>query len=242
MEAYTAFAGVYDSFMSHIPYEKWADNIHRYLKNNNIGTKILELGCGTGRFTLLMEEKGYKMTGIDNSIEMIKSARKKKSKSDFILQDMRAIELEESFDGVISVCDSMNYLSEEFDLESVFMGVSGVIKPGGIFIFDLKTEKFYKELGENVYTDDNEFGSYIWKNSYDEDTRDNYYELTFFIHKKKDLYVKRTEEHVQHVFLEDEIKKCAEKTGFLIKAVLDESMEVTGNADSQRIYYILERK
>ena len=246
MRAYTTFASVYDSFMSHIPYEEWAQLIDEYFKENKISGDVLELGCGTGRFAFLLEEKGYNVMGIDNSPDMIKTAlrnaKAKHSRCGFILQDMRVIEQTKKYNAVVSVCDSMNYLLEEFDLESVFCGVANVLLTGGIFIFDMKTESFYKSLGDNVFTDENENGSYIWKNYYDEENRDNSYELTFFIHKKKNLYTKEMEEHIQHVFTADEIERCAHKAGLVIKAVLGIDLKAPGDYNAQRIYYVVERK
>ena len=240
MAQYSDFARVYDTFMNNIPYEEWAMLVANKLKEYNGGRKVLELGCGTGTFSFLMEKKGYEVVGIDCAPDMvkeaIKKAKKNKSTCKFELQDMRVIEQEELFDSVISVCDSINYLSEEFDLQSTFDGAFNVLKDGGIFMFDMKTEEFYKSLGENIFVDENEEGCYIWKNFYDEETRDNSYELTFFIKKKKDLYTKVCEEHVQHVFYEEEILRCAKNAGFVLK-------EKFGDGEAkQREYYIFERK
>lgn len=246
MSAYSAFASVYDSFMSHIPYDEWGKLIDEYLKKNNVQGKLLELGCGTGKFSFIMEKKGYNVIGVDNSPEMIQCAKKiakvGKSNCDFVLQDMRVLEQQEEFGAIISVCDSMNYLTDEFDLESVFEGVAKYLSPNGLFLFDLKTESFYKSLGEQVFTDENENGHYIWKNFYDEENKDNYYELTFFIHKRKELYEKRTEEHLQHVFTRDEIWQAADKAGLVVKETLDMNFDNPGDENAQRIYYVLERK
>lgn len=240
MAQYSDFARVYDTFMNNIPYGEWVEFLTNKIKEYNDGCRILELGCGTGTFSFLMEEKGYSVVGIDCAPDMIKEANRKakkvKSGCRFELQDMRVIEQEEEFDNVISVCDSMNYLSEEFDLQSTFDGVASVLKKGGLFVFDMKTEEFYKSLGDNVFVDENEDGCYIWKNFYDEESRDNSYELTFFIKKKKDLYTKVCEEHVQHVFYEEEIINCAKNAGFLLK-------EKIGDGEAkQREYYIFERE
>ena len=246
LSAYSVFASVYDSFMSHIPYEEWGNLIDEYFKNNNIHGDILELGCGTGKFSFIMEKKGYNVIGVDNSPEMIKCASKlakaNKSSCEFVLQDMRVLEQTKQFEAIVSVCDSMNYMTDEFDLESVFEGVSNLLSPSGIFLFDLKTESFYKSLGEQIFTDENENGNYIWKNYYDEENRNNYYELTFFIHKRKGLYEKREEEHLQHVFTRDEIERAADKTGLVVKETLDMKFNNPGDENAQRIYYVLERK
>ena len=243
---YTAFAEVYDEFMSNIPYDEWAKLIDTRLRKESTGTKILELGCGTGTFTFLMEEKGYNITGIDCSKEMVDiavtKAKKTKKKSRFLLQDMRAIELNESFDCVISICDSMNYMNDTFDLNCVFECVRKVLNDGGIFLFDMKTESFYEELGENVYTDETEKGDYIWKNFYDKENRDNYYELSIYVRKRNNLYTKHIEEHLQHAFTQSEVLEAAEKNGFCVVDIVGQDLISPADYEAERVYYILQRK
>ena len=56
MEQYSAFARVYDLFMNNIPYEEWADLVGEKLSPYHVKNSILELGCGTGTFSFLLEE------------------------------------------------------------------------------------------------------------------------------------------------------------------------------------------
>lgn len=245
---YTAFAEVYDEFMSNIPYNKWAELIAARLSKmqKEKGKKILELGCGTGTFTFLIEDQGYDVTGIDCSEDMVKIARSKakknRKKSKFMLQDMRMLEINEKFDCVISVCDSMNYMQDMFDLNSVFESVSNVLAEDGIFLFDMKTEAFYEELGENVFTDETPKGDYIWKNFYDKENRDNYYELSIYVHKKNNVYTKHIEEHLQHVFTISEVKEAAEHYGFKVVDIVGLDLESPADFEAERVYYILQRK
>ena len=128
MEAYSEFAGVYDLFMDNVPYEAWRDYIVEILKSHNITDGIvLDLGCGTGKMTRLLAQAGYDMIGVDASEEMLAVAMEHKSLDSSILylnQDMRAFELYGTVKAVISVCDSINYITKEEDLLAVFRMVN----------------------------------------------------------------------------------------------------------------------
>ena len=141
MEAYTSFAEVYDTFMDNVPYEEWGGYIHRMLCENNINDGILlDLGCGTGTMTELFAGFGYDMIGVDNSADMLEIAMEKKEASGhdilYLLQDMRAFELYGTVRAVLSVCESVNYMTDPADLLRVFRLVNNYLDPGGIFIFD----------------------------------------------------------------------------------------------------------
>lgn len=120
MEAYSDFARVYDIFMDNVEYEKWAEYLIESLKEYGIEDGIvLELGCGTGVMTELLAESGYDMIGVDNSEEMLGEAMEKRAESGheilYLEQDMREFELYGTVRAVVSVCDCMNYITEEDD-------------------------------------------------------------------------------------------------------------------------------
>ena len=144
MESYGKFAQVYDLFMDNVDYEAWADYLEECLKSEGIGNGLVaELGCGTGTMTGLLAQKGYDMIGVDNSEEMLAEAAEKKMESGqdilYLLQDMREFELYGTVQAVISVCDSLNYITDREELKQVFRLVNNYLDPGGIFLFDVNT-------------------------------------------------------------------------------------------------------
>ena len=144
MEAYGDFARVYDMFMDNIPYEQWCAYLTGLLKEYGVQDGlVLELGCGTGSMTELLADSGYDMIGIDNAPQMLQKAMEKKQESGqdilYLLQDMREFELYGTVRAVVSICDSMNYITEEDELLEVFRLVNNYLDPDGIFIFDLNT-------------------------------------------------------------------------------------------------------
>lgn len=187
MEAYTSFASVYDTFMDNVPYEEWGGYIHELLCRFGVKDGIvLDLGCGTGSMTEILAGLGYDMIGVDNSEDMLEIAMEKRMESGhdilYLLQDMREFELYGTVRAVVSVCDSVNYITDPEELKEVFRLVNNYLDPGGIFLFDFNTEYKYREvLADNTFAEDRGECSFIWDNYYYEDEKINEYDLTLFI-------------------------------------------------------------
>ena len=221
MEAYTSFAAVYDTFMDNVPYEEWADYLWRLLQEYGIADGlVLELGCGTGSMTELLASKGYDMIGVDNSEDMLELAMEKRIESGYdilyLLQNMQEFELYGTVRAVVSVCDSVNYVTDEEELTEVFRLVNNYLDPHGVFIFDFNTEYKYQEiLGEQVIAEEREECSFIWDNYYDEEQKINEYELTLFVQSQEDpeLYRKYQEVHYQRAYTLERIRNLIEKAG-----------------------------
>lgn len=249
--AYESFAYVYDIFMDNIPYDEWCGYLIGLLKEYNIDDGlVLELGCGTASVTERLSAAGYDMIGIDNSMDMLEIAMEKKEESGkdilYLLQDMREFELYGTVKAVVSICDSMNYITEEEDLLEVFRLVNNYLDPGGIFIFDMNTKYKYEEiLGENTIAENREDASFIWDNYYDREEQINEYDLALFIpeeHKGEVLYRKYEEVHYQRAYDLEVVKGLLEQAGMEFVTVYDAFTRKAPGADSQRVYIIAREK
>ncbi|SEL04194.1 Methyltransferase domain-containing protein [Pseudobutyrivibrio ruminis] len=241
MEAYTGFATVYDRYMDNIPYDDWAQNIKVLFEKYNMPMEIVcDLGCGTGQMTRRLKEMGYDMIGIDVSYDMLMEAMSQED-SDGILylcQDMRSFELYGTVGAVISLCDSMNYLADTDELLQVCKLANNYLDPKGLFIFDMKTDSYYKKLGTGTIAENREEGSFIWENEYNPDTRDNYYYLTIYEENEEGTFDRFEEEHMQHAFTVDEVKDAIKESGLELLQVLDVSTMEAPTEDSDRLYFI----
>ena len=240
MEAYTSFAEVYDTFMDNVPYQEWADYLEERLKEYGIEDGlVMELGCGTGSMTQILSEKGYDMIGIDNSEDMLELAQEKKEKTGRdILQDMREFELYGTVRAVVSVCDCVNYVTEEEDLAEVFRLVNNYLDPDGVFLFDFNTKYKYQEiLGDQVIAEDREACSFIWDNYYDEEEEINEYELTLFVQceEQKSLYRKYQELHYQRAYTLEQMKELLAAGGLIFEAAYDAYTLEEPTSKSERI-------
>ena len=225
MASYESFAQVYDLFMDNVPYYEWCRNLLSMMEKYQIPKGLMaELGCGTGKMTRLLQREGFDMIGIDNSYDMLGIAMEQ-GPADilYLCQDMREFELYGTVGAIVSVCDSMNYLPTVEDLTQVLRLANNYLDPGGIFIFDVNTEyKYSRILGDNVFAENREQGSFIWQNEYDEESRINAYELTLYIADEDgENYSRYAEEHFQRAFSMDEILKAVSESGMAFVDALD---------------------
>ena len=245
MEAYTSFAAVYDTFMDNIPYEEG----EKYLKSllYEYGVReglVLELGCGTGNMTEILAQSGYDMIGVDNAEEMLEIAIEKRMKSGldilYLQQDMREFELYGTVKAIVSVCDSVNYILEEEELEEVFRLVNNYLDPGGVFIFDFNTVYKYREiLGDQTIAENREECSFIWDNYYYEEERINEYELSLFIREgDSELYRKYQETHFQKAYDLETMKRLITQSGLEYITAYDAFTKEAPTRVSERIYVI----
>lgn len=242
--AYGSFASVYDTFMDDVPYEEWAGYLTGLLKEHGVNDGlVLDLGCGTGTLTEILAKRGYDMIGVDNSEDMLEIAKDKQEQSGldvlYLLQDMREFELFGTVRAVVSICDSVNYITEEEELRTVFSLVNNYLDPGGIFIFDFNTVHKYRDvLGEQTIAENREEGSFIWDNYYDEEEEINEYDLTLFIREEEGVYRKYEETHYQKAYSLASIVRLISQSGLSFVAAYDAFTRNQPDENSERIYVI----
>ena len=265
--SYSAFAYVYDELMDNVPYDAWAEYLIGLLKENGVVDGLVcELGCGTGQMTRRLAAAGYDMIGIDLSEEMLDVAREQEYgayEGDFeeeeveedaaepsilyLQQDMREFELYGTVSAVVSICDSMNYMTSDEDLLSVFRLVNNYLDKDGVFIFDMNTEYKYKELmGDTTIAENREDVSFIWENLYDEEKRLNEYCLTLFAKAETEdedeegpaLYEKYEEVHLQRAYPLAEVKRLLAEAGMTFVAAYDVLTHEAPGAQCERMYIV----
>ena len=225
---------------------------------------VLDLGCGTGQITRRLRDMGYDMTGVDSSDEMLEIARAHEierfdgaetqdiEESDgtvaqesadsilYICQDMRELDLFGTYQGVVSVCDCMNYITEKDDFLKVLKRVNNFLHPGGVFIFDINTEyKYEKVLADNTFAENRDEGSFIWENEYDSDKKLNIYDLTLFIRGGDGRFDKFFEQHLQRCYEKSEIVEMIEAAGLELVEILDTDTFGEPSPTSEKITFVV---
>ena len=246
--AYESFSQIYDRVMEDLPYEDWKNYLVSLLKAQGVSDGLVcELGCGTGRMTELLAREGYDMTGIDISGEMLQKALEKRDLSGlpilYLQQDMTDFELYGTMRAFVSVCDSMNYLPCAEDFIAALKLVNNYLDPGGVFVFDLKTEHYYRDvLGDRTLASCEDDLSYIWENEYDPGERVHDYLITFFLRQENGLFRRFSEEQEQYVYTVEEVREFAQIAGMEFVACYDAFSDEAPREDSERIYIVLKEK
>lgn len=110
------------------------------------GERILDFGCGTGRLTHEIAERGAEVTGIDNSPEMIAQARSKHPDLNFELVDGLTYRPRAPFDAVFSNAVLHWVKPPEAAVESI----AAALKPGGRLVVEFGGKGNTRSIAEAV--------------------------------------------------------------------------------------------
>lgn len=243
---YTDFAQIYDKLQD-IDYYSFVEYYEKLFKHFNIRPKyILDIGCGSGSITIPLSRRGYAVTGIDISEEMLALAAEKAESESlnilFLNQDMTELELIETVDAAVCALDGVNYLTNDEDLKRLFTGIAKYLNPGGLFIFDLNSEyKMKHVLDENTFVYDEDDAFCVWSSSYDSDDKICSFFLDFFIKAENGLYKRGEEYQEERAYSSAEIKSAAEEAELELAAVYDDRSLDNAHLKSERIFYVLRK-
>lgn len=225
LDAYQAFASCYDSLMYDVDYDEWAKYLVELIKKHNSTAKtIADIACGTGSISIRFNKAGYSVVGVDLSNAMLdvaaQKARKIGAKISFVCQDMKNLKLHRQVDVVNCAMDGVNYLTSADEMKRFFESANKLLKPSGIFMFDVSTEyKLGTIIGEDTFCDEVDNAAFIWASVFDSETLLSTMHLTLFVKTDNNFYNRFEEQHIQRAHSLFEIESCLLSTGFEVIGV-----------------------
>ncbi len=116
--------------------------IKRYKKQK----EMLDLGCGTGRFTIELAKRGYKMTGLDITCEMLEIAKMKAKqhnlKIKFIKADIRNFKLLKKTE-IVWARGSIGDIIDQDEVRKALLNIKNNLARNGLFIFDVRDFQYH---------------------------------------------------------------------------------------------------
>ncbi len=240
--SYEVVSAVYDRF-SGVDVKARSDFLARIFCRQKGGI-ILDVGCGSGKVTALMADRGFSMIGCDQSPLMLDAAAENAAGKDVLLlcQSAEKLDLYGTVDGAYAVGDVVNHFTDEKRLLKAFKRISLFLVPKGLFVFDVNTEKkFEKTLGQNVFYYEDENDSLLWRCDYDKNTRLCRNDFTLFT-KKGEGYIKSVESFCERAYGDPKLRETLSEAGFEVVAVYGgEFKRRAPRADDDRIVYIAKK-
>ena len=185
------------------------------------GDKVLDLGCGNGRNIVYFNEKLTDYYGVDNSVELIKLAKKKYPQKNFSVDDALDLSFAGSFfDKVYSIAVLHQIPSEELRLKFL-REAKRVLKPKGLLA--LTVWKLYR-IDHLILMLKNSFMKMIKGSKLD------YGDVLVPWGDKIERYY--------HFFSEKELKELIEKAGFNL---IESGVVKSDDNDRQNIYIIAQK-
>lgn len=245
---YGRFASIYDELMQDAPYEEWEKYVMERLKHFGFnGHSLLDLGCGTGELSLRFSLKGFDVTGVDLSADMLAVARAKAEEHGmsipFYEQDMAELEGLGQFDIVGIFCDSLNYLPSEEKVLRTFSKAFQHLKEGGMLFFDVHSEyKINERFIGQTFTLNSDRVAYIWDSFPGEFPNSVEHELSFFVlDEPSGKYERFDELHEQRTFPIEQYTKWLQETGFSILEVTADFTAQAPEPQSERIFFMAKK-
>jgi SAM-dependent methyltransferase len=152
MSVFGAYSQYYDLLYKDKDYAGEAAYVRSLIERYHPHARsVLDLGCGTGRHALLLAESGYRITGVDRSLDMLQAAQAQLSSASperaarlavsgapptFLQGDVRTVRTGQKFEVVVSLFHVMSYQTSNDDLKAALRTIREHLLPGGVVVFD----------------------------------------------------------------------------------------------------------
>jgi len=165
------FAGLgryYDAIMKEVDYDRWIVVTSLLADLLPPDFRHVDLACGTGKLLKRQIQHGWKSAGIDLSRDMLHEAARGPHAAPLVQADLTALPFARKFHYATCIFDSINFLLEEAQLRGAMREVAGLLVEGGIFYFDVITERMVtKHFADQEWVEDNGDFSTRWEGRYD---------------------------------------------------------------------------
>ena len=224
----SVYAHAYDALYQDKDYDAECQSVADILETYGEAdvTTLLDLGCGTGNHTTRLAQRGYKVTGVDRSQDMLDLARQKamvhpgSGSVTFCQSDIRCLRLGLQFDAAMMLFAVLGYQIENSDVLSALRSVRRHLRPCGLFVFDVwyGPAVLHQRPSQRIKVVPTPGGQVLRTVSTQLDTRHHTCEVRYQLWRIENEHViEETEEaHSMRFFFPLELELLLEATGFTL--------------------------
>ena len=241
MDAYKNLAASYDRLTNDVDYEATVDFYEEILRQEGLAPRtVVDLACGTGSVTEILARKGYRVTGVDMSEEMLTEAAMKTMDMEeppmYSCQLLQELRLPKGVDMAVCALDSLDYILDPADCKEAIRRAYKALNPGGIFIFDVNTPEKLRAMDDQIFLDEDDDVYCVWRGEFDEETNICSYGMDLFQREGK-MWRRSFEEHREYAYSQEQLTEFLRDAGFThIKVYADRLFEAPREGE-QRIYF-----
>jgi SAM-dependent methyltransferase len=177
--------------------------------------------------------KTCRAVGLDTSDEMLRVARsdlRERREVRLVLADYRDFSLDERFDAVFCMFDTLNYLHNDSELDLVLACVRNHLRMPGFFVFDVITESQCLWTDGHCQEFETDGARWRMRNAYERVTR----KLTTYLEFEEGV-----EAHEQIPLGRGVVTAAAMRAGLHVSGVFADQALTAPAEDSKRLYFVL---
>lgn len=223
--------------MHKLSYHEWAkyvSEIKTFYKNDS--EKFLEIACGTGNLNYYLEKIFSDIVMLDISKSMLDQVDPSNKR---VCADMTSLPLKGNFDFIYSTFDSINYITDEEEIQRYFWEVRNILSDDGIFTFDASLEnnslKNARRLNRNGL-----FKGIKYQQSslYDEDVKLHRNRFSMELENGEII----EEVHIQKIYDFEFYFDASETAGLKVVDCFEAFTFEDANYNSERIQFIMKKR
>ena len=241
MDAYKNLAASYDRLTNDVDYEATVAFYEEILRREGLAPRtVVDLACGTGSVTEILARKGYRVTGVDMSEEMLTEAAMKTMDMEqppmYSCQLLQNLRLPRGVDMAVCALDSLDYILDPADCKEAIRRAYKALNPGGIFIFDVNTPEKLRAMDDQVFLDEDDDVYCVWRGEFDEETNICSYGMDLF-QREGNMWRRSFEEHREYAYSQEQLTGFLKDAGFTHIQVYADRLFEAPREGEQRIYF-----
>lgn len=221
-----------------------SDELDFYLSYAKKEDKILEPLCGSGRFLVPFMEKGYDISGLDLSKEMLEKLKQKEATAKAFEMDIMEYAPQEKFDYIFISSGSVSLFTDMQNCKEIMAKMYALLEADGVFVFAvdtianrLKDRDYYKE-SIKVKTDIGDEIVLKSKNFYDEKTQTQFSTSLYELYHENELQASEFMDFQTHLYYLGEMEQILKEVGFTQVCVYDSFAKTKAtNNEAESFFY-----